>query len=163
MPTVLQKGNTFYAQKGSYFEGNVKIDGDFIVPAHTHFWGRLTVTGSLELGSRSSVALDVSCWNAVIGSQCRIKGPVTAHGDVYHSRSCGCPLGGGRGQGNPPYGCHRWRCKKRGCHHRPRQDQEREPSRQEHEGSRGLRPGQYQNRYFIDLRPVGNRLHTSFF
>jgi cytoskeletal protein CcmA (bactofilin family) len=82
MPTLFQSGNTFFAQKGTYFEGNVKIDGDFIVPAHTHFWGRLTVTGSLELGPRSSVALDVSCWSAIIGSQCRIKGPIVAHGDV---------------------------------------------------------------------------------
>jgi predicted acyltransferase (DUF342 family) len=82
MPTLFQKGNTFFAQKGAYFEGNVKVDGDFIAPPHTHFWGRLTVTGTLELGPRSSVALDVSCWNAIIGSQCRIKGPVVAHGDV---------------------------------------------------------------------------------
>jgi cytoskeletal protein CcmA (bactofilin family) len=82
MPTVIQKGTTFYAQKGSYFEGNVKIDGDFIAPAHTHFWGRLNVTGTLELGPRSSVALDVTCRDAVIGSQCRIKGPITAKGDV---------------------------------------------------------------------------------
>lgn len=82
MPTLFQKGNTFFAQKGAYFEGNVKIDGDFVVPAHTHFWGRLTVTGTLELGPRSSVALDISCWNAIIGSQCRIKGPIVAHGDV---------------------------------------------------------------------------------
>ncbi len=49
MPTILQKGNTYFAQKGSYFEGNVRIDGDFIVPAHTHFWGRLSVSGNLEL------------------------------------------------------------------------------------------------------------------
>ena len=82
MPTLFKKGNTFFAQKGTYFEGNVKIDGDFIVPAHTHFWGRLTVTGTLELGPRSSVALDVSCWSAIIGSQCRIKGPLVVHGDV---------------------------------------------------------------------------------
>lgn len=82
MPTVIQKGNTFYAPKGSYFEGNVKIDGDFIVPARTHFWGRLNVTGTLELGPRSSVTLDVSCRDAVIGSQCRIKGPIVASGDV---------------------------------------------------------------------------------
>lgn len=82
MPTVIQKGSVYYAQKGSYFEGNVRIDGDFIVPAHTHFWGRLTVTGSLELGPRSSVALDIGCGDAVIGSQCRIKGPITARGDV---------------------------------------------------------------------------------
>ena len=82
MPTVIQKGSTFFAKKGSYFEGNVKIDGDFIVPAHTHFWGKLNVTGNLELGPRSSVALDISCWSAIIGSQCRIKGPIVAHGDV---------------------------------------------------------------------------------
>lgn len=82
MPTLIQKGNTFFAQKGSYFEGNVKVDGDFVVPPHTHFWGRLTVTGNLELGPRSSVALDISCGNAVIGSQCRIKGPIVAQGDV---------------------------------------------------------------------------------
>ena len=82
MPTILQRDNTFFAQKGSYFEGNVKIDGDFIVPARTHFWGRLTVAGTLELGPRSSVALDISCGNAVIGSQCRVKGPIVARGDV---------------------------------------------------------------------------------
>ncbi|MDD4137901.1 MAG: polymer-forming cytoskeletal protein [Methanoregula sp.] len=82
MPTLIQKGNTYFAQKGSYFEGNVKIDGDFVVPPRTHFWGRLTVSGNLELGPRSSVALDISCGNAVIGSQCRVKGPITARGDV---------------------------------------------------------------------------------
>ena len=82
MPTILQRGNIFFAQKGSYFEGNVKIDGDFIVPARTHFWGRLTVAGTLELGPRSSVALDISCGDAVIGSQCRVKGPIIARGDV---------------------------------------------------------------------------------
>jgi len=82
MPTLFQQGNTFFAKKGEYFEGNVKIDGDFIVPAHTHFWGRLNVTGTLELGPRSSVALDITCWNAIIGSQSRIKGPIVAHGDV---------------------------------------------------------------------------------
>jgi cytoskeletal protein CcmA (bactofilin family) len=82
MPTLIQKGNTYFAQKGSYFEGNVKVDGDFVVPPHTHFWGRLNVTGNLELGPRSSVALEINCWSAVIGSQCRVKGPIIAHGDV---------------------------------------------------------------------------------
>jgi len=82
MPTLIQKGNVYFAQKGSYFEGNVKVDGDFIVPPHTHFWGRLTVTGNLELGPRSSVALDITCGNVIIGSQCRVKGPVIAQGDV---------------------------------------------------------------------------------
>ena len=82
MPTLIQKGTTYFAPKGSYFEGNVRVDGDFVVPPRTHFWGRLTISGSLELGPRSSVALDITCGSAVIGSQCRIKGPLTANGDV---------------------------------------------------------------------------------
>ena len=82
MPTIIQKGDTFFAQKGAYFDGNVKIEGNFVVPARTHFWGRLTVTGTLELGPRSSVALDVNCWSAIIGSQSRIKGRLVTHGDV---------------------------------------------------------------------------------
>jgi len=82
MVKVIRKGGTFYAEKGGYFEGNVRIDGNFIVPARTHFWGRLNVTGNLELGPRSSVALDILCGSAIIGSQCRIKGPIQATGDV---------------------------------------------------------------------------------
>ena len=82
MAEVFQKGTTYFAPKGSYYEGNVKIDGDFVVPARTHFWGRLVVSGSLELGSRSSVALDVICGSAIIGCQSRIKGPIIATGDV---------------------------------------------------------------------------------
>ena len=82
MAKVIQKGDTFYAEKGAYFDGNVRIDGNFIVPAHTHFWGRLNVTGRLELGPRSSVALGISCGSAIIGSNARIKGPIVATGDV---------------------------------------------------------------------------------
>ena len=82
MARVIQKGSTFYAPKGAYYEGNVRIDGDFIVPARTHFWGRLVVTGRLELGPKSSVALDVECGSAVIGSHARIKGPLVCAGDV---------------------------------------------------------------------------------
>jgi predicted acyltransferase (DUF342 family) len=82
MAKVIRQGDTFFAQKGSYFDGNVRIDGNFIVPAHTHFWGRLDVTGSLELGPRSSVALGITCGSAIIGSQTRIKGPIVAAGDV---------------------------------------------------------------------------------
>jgi len=82
MANVIRKGTTFYAPKGAYYEGNVRIDGDFIVPAHTHFWGRLVVTGRLELGRKSTVALDVECGSAIIGSHARIKGPLVAAGDV---------------------------------------------------------------------------------
>lgn len=82
MATVIRQGDTFFAQKGSYFDGNVKIDGNFIVPAHTHFWGKLDVTGALELGPRSTVALGITCRSAIIGSSVRVKGPVVAEGDV---------------------------------------------------------------------------------
>jgi len=82
MAKVIQQGDTFYAEKGAYFDGNVKIDGNFIVPAHTHFWGRLNVSGRLELGPRSSVALGILCGSAIIGSNARVKGPIVATGDV---------------------------------------------------------------------------------
>jgi predicted acyltransferase (DUF342 family) len=82
MAKVIRAGSTYFAPKGSYYEGNVRIDGDFVVPAHTHFWGRLVVTGRLELGPYSSVALDVACESAIIGSRTRIKGPLVASGDV---------------------------------------------------------------------------------
>jgi len=82
MATVIRKGSTFYAPKGAYYEGNVRIDGDFVVPPRTHFWGRLVVTGRLELGMKSSVALDVECGSAIIGSHSLIKGPLVATGDV---------------------------------------------------------------------------------
>ena len=82
MVKVIQRGDTFFAEKGAYFDGNVKIDGNFIVPAHTHFWGRLNVSGRLELGPRSSVVLGIKCGSAIIGSSVRVKGPIVATGDV---------------------------------------------------------------------------------
>lgn len=80
--TVIRNGDTCYAQKGANFEGNLKIEGNFIVPARTNFSGQLTITGTLELGPGSCVLRGVNCWNAVIGRQSRIKGPLVAHGDV---------------------------------------------------------------------------------
>jgi hypothetical protein len=87
MPTVIRNGDTSYAQKGAHFEGNVKIDGNFIVPARTNFWGQLTVTGTLELGPGSSVALGVNCWNAVIGRQ-----PQRNMCGYWHLGWSGCPV-----------------------------------------------------------------------
>ena len=82
MATVIRQGDTFFAQNGAYFEGNVKIDGNFVVPPRTHFWGRLDVTGQLELGPRSTVALGITSGSAIIGSNARIKGPLVAEHDV---------------------------------------------------------------------------------
>ena len=82
MATVIRQGDTFFAQRGAYFDGNVKIDGNFIVPPRTHFWGRLDVRGRLELGPRSTVAFGITCGSAIIGSSCRIKGMIVAEHDV---------------------------------------------------------------------------------
>ncbi len=71
---VYRHGDSFIAPAGSFFDGNVKIPGNFIVAPDTHFWGRLDVGGTLELGPRSTVGGDVTCENAIIGSQVRIKG-----------------------------------------------------------------------------------------
>lgn len=79
---IFRDGNTFIAPKGSYFEGNVRINGDFLVPPHTHFWGVLDVEGDLELGPNSSVRSRVRCKNAVIGPSTIIKGPLIATGNV---------------------------------------------------------------------------------
>jgi predicted acyltransferase (DUF342 family) len=82
MARVIHKGGTFFAEKGAYFDGNVRIDGNFVVPAHTHFWGKLDVNGQLELGPRSTVALGITCKSVIIGSNVRVKGPIVAEGDV---------------------------------------------------------------------------------
>lgn len=79
---IFRDGNTFIVPAGSYFEGNVRINGDLIVPPLTHFWGVLDVDGDLELGPRSSVKLRIRCNNAVIGPNTIIKGPLLASGDV---------------------------------------------------------------------------------
>jgi len=79
---IYRDGDTFIAPKGSYFEGNVKINGNFIVPPGTHFWGHLAVDGDLELGPRSSVKQRVTCRNAVIGPNTKIGGPVNVEGDI---------------------------------------------------------------------------------
>ena len=73
---VFRDGDTFIAPRGSYFEGNVKINGDFIAPPDTHFWGHLVVDGDLQLGPGSSVKYKLTCRNAVIGANVRIGGDV---------------------------------------------------------------------------------------
>jgi predicted acyltransferase (DUF342 family) len=79
---IYRDGSTYIAPKGAYFEGNVKINGDFIVPPCTHFWGILVVDGRLELGPNSTVGSRVTCRDAVIGSGTEIKGPVNVSGSI---------------------------------------------------------------------------------
>jgi hypothetical protein len=73
---IYKDKTTYLAEPGSFFEGNVQIHGDFIVPQRTHFWGRLVVNGTLEMGPECSVEGAVVCKNAIIGRDSRIKGPL---------------------------------------------------------------------------------------
>ncbi|MDO9538739.1 MAG: polymer-forming cytoskeletal protein [Methanocalculus sp.] len=73
---IYKKNTTYLAEPGSFFEGNVQIHGNFIVPQRTHFWGRLVVNGTLELGPESSIEGDVICKSAIIGRESQIKGPL---------------------------------------------------------------------------------------
>ncbi|KQC03911.1 MAG: cell shape determination protein CcmA [Methanoculleus sp. SDB] len=79
---VYQRGDTYIAPKGSFFDGNVKIEGNFIVAPETHIWGRLEVSGSLELGPYSTVGDTVLCSSAVIGKGVKIKGALEVLEDV---------------------------------------------------------------------------------
>ncbi|MDD3621062.1 MAG: polymer-forming cytoskeletal protein [Methanofollis sp.] len=79
---VYQRGDTYIAPKGSFFDGNVYIPGSFIVPAETHIWGRLDVDGCLELGPLSTVGDDVTCGSGVIGPGVRIKGTLSSAGTL---------------------------------------------------------------------------------
>ena len=73
---VYRHGNTYIAPKGSFFDGNVKIDGNFIAPPETHIWGNIVVAGCLELGPYSTVGGYVEAESIVIGHDARIKGPL---------------------------------------------------------------------------------------
>jgi cytoskeletal protein CcmA (bactofilin family) len=75
---LYRHGETFIAPRGSFFDGNVKIDGNLILPPDTHVWGRLVVAGRLELGALSTVGGNVTSQNAIIGSRTKIKGPLVA-------------------------------------------------------------------------------------
>lgn len=79
---IYRHGETYIAPKGAYFDGNVRIDGNFIAPAETHIWGRLEVFGKVELGPYSTVGDSVFCTSAIIGKGTRIKGSLEALEDV---------------------------------------------------------------------------------
>ncbi|RXE55140.1 cell shape determination protein CcmA [Methanoculleus taiwanensis] len=79
---IYRHGDTYIAPKGSFFDGNVRIDGNFIVPPETHFWGNLIVTGSLELGPLSTVGGRVESKRVVIGHDTKIKGAVVVAEDA---------------------------------------------------------------------------------
>lgn len=79
---IYRHGDNYIAPKGAYFEGNVRICGNLILPAETHVWGRLDVDGNLELGPNSTVGGNVTCGSAVIGNGVKIKGSLEVLEDI---------------------------------------------------------------------------------
>jgi len=77
---VYRHGDTYIAPKGSFFDGNVKIDGNFITPPETHIWGNVIVAGCLELGPGSTVGGFIEAESIVVGHDARIKGPLRVKG-----------------------------------------------------------------------------------
>jgi cytoskeletal protein CcmA (bactofilin family) len=73
---IYRHGDTYIAPKGSFFDGNVKIDGNFIAPPETHIWGDLIVEGSLELGPLSTVGGKIASKSVVVGHDAKVKGAV---------------------------------------------------------------------------------------
>ena len=68
------------AERGSYYEGSVKIDGDFLVPPRTEFWKDIVVSGNIYLCPESHVKGNVTC-----------KGGVICRGCSHLRRSIGSP------------------------------------------------------------------------
>jgi cytoskeletal protein CcmA (bactofilin family) len=73
---IYRHGDTYIAPRGSFFDGNVKIDGNFIAPPETHIWGNVKVAGRLELGPYSTVGGFVEAGTIIIGHDVKVKGPV---------------------------------------------------------------------------------------
>lgn len=73
---IFQRGDTYIAPKGAFFDGHVRVIGNFITPPETHFWGKLEVGGRLELGPGSSVANQIMAQSAIIGPRVKVQGPL---------------------------------------------------------------------------------------
>jgi predicted acyltransferase (DUF342 family) len=74
---VMRRGDTYIAPDGAVFDGNVKIDGNFVLPRDSHVWGRLIVAGKLEIGPLSTIGGDVLAQQAIIGRAVKIKGTLS--------------------------------------------------------------------------------------
>lgn len=78
--TIFVQDRLHMAERGSYYEGSVKIDGDFLVPPRTEFWKDIVVSGNIFLCPESHVKGNVTCAGGVICRGCVIDGDLIAEG-----------------------------------------------------------------------------------
>ncbi len=74
--------NTYIARKNTFFEDDVKIDGNLMVGAGSNFWKDLYVNGKLELGKGSFVRGNIRAEEALIGARSEINGTIYVAGDL---------------------------------------------------------------------------------
>ncbi|WP_292467157.1 polymer-forming cytoskeletal protein [Methanolobus sp.] len=77
-----EDSNTYIARKKTYFEGDVNIDGNFMVGAGSNFWKNLNVKGALELGKGTFVKGNIIADKAIIGAKSEINGNIEVAGEL---------------------------------------------------------------------------------
>jgi cytoskeletal protein CcmA (bactofilin family) len=77
-----EDSNTYIARKNTYFEGDVNIDGNFIVGPGSNFWKDLNVKGILKLGKATFVKGNIKADEAIIGARSEINGNIEVLGDL---------------------------------------------------------------------------------
>jgi cytoskeletal protein CcmA (bactofilin family) len=75
-------GEVYLAEKGTVFDGNLRVPGHLILPPDCHVWGDLIVNGRFELGPHGTIGGRVACHRALIGHHATLRGPLAASGDV---------------------------------------------------------------------------------
>lgn len=74
--------DTYIIPKNSLFEENVAINGNVIVGSGVRFWKSIKIDGNIQLGKGCTVEGNIKADNIIIGSRSKIKGNVSALGDV---------------------------------------------------------------------------------
>ena len=77
---VLVKGRKYMAEYGTFLQGSVKIEGDFLMAHRCTIWGNLVVTGSLYLCPECQINGKVICTGGVIGRRSSITGTMMVTG-----------------------------------------------------------------------------------
>jgi len=77
MTKVHVKDSNYMAKRGSFFQGSIKIDGDFLLGTRSTIWGNLVVAGNLYLMSECQINGNVTCAGGVIGRGTVVTGTFT--------------------------------------------------------------------------------------
>ena len=74
--------NTYIIPKNSLFDENVIINGNVIVGSGSRFWKNIKIDGNIQFGKGVVAEGNIKADNIIIGPHSKIKGNVSAAGDV---------------------------------------------------------------------------------